>query len=121
MCICNENKIKVSLVLHGVNFGDNHLYSSLLHGKRVNPVLNTRRKYMIFMLLLVCGEVQSCPGPALFRNASDFIILHQDVCGSASKKDILEDFILEKDIKIFSVIETLLQNATPTSLVDIRG
>ena len=76
---------------------------------------------MIFMLLLVCGEVQSCPGSALFRNASDSTILHQNVCGSASKNDILEDFILEKDIKIFSVTETLLQNPTPTSLVYIRG
>ena len=73
------------------------------------------------MLLLVCGDIESCPGPVLFRNASDLTILHQNVCGLASKKDILEDFILEKNVKIFIVTETHLQSATPTSLVDIWG
>ena len=73
------------------------------------------------MLLLVCGDIERCPGPALFRNANDFTILHQNVCGLAIKKDILEDFILEKNIKISGVTETLLQNATLTSLVDIWG
>ena len=73
------------------------------------------------MLLLVCGYIESCPGPALFWNASYFTILHQNVCGLASKKDILENFILEKNMKIFGITETLLQNATPTFLVDNRG
>ena len=50
----------------------------------------------------------------------DFTIHPQNVCGLGSKKDILEDFILKKNIKIFGVTETLLQNASPTSLVDIR-
>ena len=63
-CLCNENGIKVSLVLTGVNFGENHFYTPLLNGKRVKPVLNTPRKCMIFMLLLIC------------RNASDFTIRH---------------------------------------------
>ena len=76
---------------------------------------------MIFMLLLICGDIESCPGPVLFQNANDFTILYQNVCRLASKKDILEDCILGKNIKIFDVTETLLQNATPTSLVDIRG
>ena len=116
-CICHENGIKISLVLPGVNFGENHFDSKLLNRKRVKPVLNTRRECMIFML----WDIESCPGPALFRNAIDFTILHQNVCGIASEKDILEDFILEKNIEIFGVIETLLQNTTPTSLVDIRG
>ena len=75
---------------------------------------------MMFMLSLICRDIESCPGPALFRNASDFTVLHQNVCGLASKKDILKDFILEKNVKIFGVTETLLQNATPTSLVHIR-
>ena len=39
--------------------------------------------------------------PALFWNASDFMILHQNVCGLATKIDILDDFILKKIIKIF--------------------
>ena len=64
------------------------------------------------MLLLICGDIKSWPGPASFPDASDFTILHQNVCGLASKKDILQDFILEKNIKIFGVTETLLQNAT---------
>ena len=120
-CPYHENGIKISLVLPGVNFGENHFYLLLLNRKTVKPVLNTRRKCMIFVLLLICGYIESCPEPALFVNASDFTILYQNVCGLASKKDISKDFILEKNIKIFGVTETFLQNATPISLVDIRG
>ena len=72
-------------------------------------------------VITICGDIESCPGPALFRNTNDFTILYQNVCGLASKKDILEDFIYEKNIKIFNVTESLLQNAVTTSLVDIRG
>ena len=74
-CLCHENGIKISLVLPGVNSGENHFYSPLLNGKRVKPILNTRRKCITFMLLLICGDIDSCPGPALFRNASDFTVL----------------------------------------------
>ena len=81
-------------MLPGVNFGENHFYSPLLSGKRVKPVLNARRKCMIFML--ICGDIESCPGSPLFRKISDFTILHQNACVLASKKNILEDFILEK-------------------------
>ena len=119
LCLCHENGIKISLVLPGVNSGENHFYSPLLNGKRVKPILNARRKCITFMLLLICGDIDSYPGPALFRNASDFTVLHRNFCGLASKKNILEDFILEKNIKIFGATETLLQNATPTSLIDI--
>ena len=76
---------------------------------------------MILMLLPICGDIESCPGPASFRKENDFTILRQHVCGVASKKDILENFILEKNIKIFGGTETLLQNATTIPLVDIRG
>ena len=40
---------------------------------------------------------------------------------TCKKKRYLEDFIFEKSIKIFGVTETILQNAAPTSIVDIRG
>ena len=108
-CLCNENGIKIDLVVPGVSFGENYFYSPLLNRKRIKPVLNTRQKHITFMLPLICGDIESLPGPALFRNASDFIILHQNVCRLASEKYILEDFILEKNIKIFGVIETLLK------------
>ena len=51
------------------------------------------------MLLRTCEDIESCPGPASFRKENDFTILHQNVCGVASKNVILEDFILEKNTK----------------------
>ena len=40
---------------------------------------------------------------------------------TCKNKRYLVDFIFEKTIKIFGVTETILQNAAPTSIVDIRG
>ena len=107
---CTDDGISITLLVPCVNFEETFTYSSLYIG---------RRKSLIFLLLLVCGDVESCPGPGLFKNTSDFTILHQNIRGLAGKKDLLEDFI--QNIKIFAVTETLLQDTIPTSLVNIRG
>ena len=118
---CTDNGISITLLVPCVNFEETFTYSSLYIGKRVKPVLNSRRKSLICLLLLVCGDVESCPGPGLFKNTSGFTILNQNIRGLAGKKDLLEDFILQKNIKIFAVTETLLQDTIPTSLVNIRA
>ena len=58
---------------------------------------------------------------ALGQHYFEMQVILPSFCGLARKKNILEDFILEKNIKIFGATETLLQNATPTSLIDISG
>ena len=85
-CLCNENRIiKSCLVLPGVNFGENHFYSSLLNGKKSKAsIKNATKMHNIYLMLLMCGDLESCPGPALFGNASDSTILQQNVCGLAS-------------------------------------
>lgn len=118
---CTDDAISITLLISCDNSEETFKYSSLYVGKRVKSVVNFRRKSLICILLLVCGDIESCPGPGLFKNTSDFTILHQNIRGLTGKKDLLEDFILQKNIKIFAVTETLLQDTIPTSLVNIRG
>ena len=104
-CFLISNPCLCYLVLPGVSFGETHFYLSFLKRKRVKPVLNALWK-CIFILLLACKDIDSCPEPALF--------LEMQVI-------FLSNFIPEKNIKIFGVTETLFQNTTPTSLVDAWG
>jgi exonuclease III len=54
-------------------------------------------------------------------SGNEFSILHQNVCGLKGKKDEIRDFLIENNIKIFGISETLLTQAIPSSLVNIRG
>ena len=74
-CLCNENGIKISLVLTGVNFEENHFYTLLLNGKRVKPVLNTTKIHDIYVTTNMQRYLE-LPWAALFGNVSDFTILH---------------------------------------------
>ena len=98
-------------------------YQSLFIAKRslVLHVAKNRGKLLICLLLIISGDIETCPGPSLLKNIGDFTIFHQNIRGLAGKKDLLQNFILQKNIKIFAVTETLLQDKIPTSLVDIRG
>ena len=58
------------------------------------------RKSLIFLLLLICGDIELCPGPHVQENLTDILkqrgikFVHQNIRGLLSKKDILEKFII---------------------------
>ena len=57
------------------------------------------RKSLIFLLLLICGDIELCPGPHVQENLTDISklrgikLVHQNIRGLLSKKDILETYI----------------------------
>ena len=92
-------------------------YQFLFVVKRNNlSVVKSRGKSLICLLVLVCGDVETCPGSSLFKNLGDFTILHQNICGLSGKIILLQDYIIQSNIT-----ETHLQVNIPTTLVNIRG
>ena len=67
------------------------------------------KKSLIFLLLLICGDIQLCPGPHAQENLTDISklrgikLVHQNIRCLLSKKDILETLLTnEKFIITFS-------------------
>ena len=71
--------------------------------------------YLTYLILLA-GDVEKCPGP---WKKSDFSIVHQNIRGLLGKIDLLSLFILQNEISIFGVTETLLVDKIPSALVNI--
>ena len=71
--------------------------------------------YLTYLILLA-GDVEKCPGP---WKKSDFSIVHQNIRGLSGKIDLLSLFILQNEISIFGVTETLLVDKIPSALVNI--
>jgi len=65
------------------------------------------------MLILLSGDIETCLGP-WFYNQGDFTIGHQNIRGLLwGKKDLLFEFLYEKNIKIFGVTKSLLKLSIP--------
>ena len=62
------------------------------------------KKSLIFLLLLVCGDIESWPGPQVQENLADISklrgkkLVHQNIRGLLSKKDILETLFTTKNL-----------------------
>ena len=89
--------------------------------------VNFRRK-SLFCLLLICGDIESCPGPETsYTNISNFLtrkgftVLHQNIRGLHGKKVIISDILFNNTkIDIFFLSETFI---SPDDAFDatIRG
>ena len=51
-------------------------------------VTRTRGKFLTCLLLLICGYIETCPGPSLLKNYGYFTILHQNIRGLVGKKEL---------------------------------
>ena len=105
----------------GIN--ESHLISSIFvynQRKHVIYVRSTSLKNIVLMLILLCGDVETCPGPWSY-NQNDFTIGHQNIRGLWGKKDLLSEFLHDKNIKIFGVTESLLKSSIPSVMCKIRG
>ena len=90
--------------------------------------VNFRRKSLFCLLLLLCGDIESCPGPETsYTNISNFLTrkgftaLHQNIRGLHGKKFIISDILSSNTIiDIFFLSETFI---SPDDVFDstIRG
>ena len=89
--------------------------------------VNFRRKSLLCLLLLLCGDIESCPGPETSYTKSNFLtrkgftVLHQNIRGLPGKKVIISDILLNNTkAEIFFLSETFI---SPDDVFDptIRG
>ena len=77
--------------------------------KRILVLLLTRvpklpRKSLIFLLLLICGDVEFCLGLHVQENLTDISklrgikLVHQNIRGLLSKKDIFETLFANENL-----------------------
>ena len=84
-------------------------------------------KSVIYLLLLLCGGIETCPGPTqTYTGLQDFLttkglsVLLQNIIGMEGKKDLVADFLFNNKVNIFSLSETFLSHKNFTD-VEIGG
>ena len=84
-------------------------------------------KSVIYLLLLLCGDIETCPGPTQihtglqdFLTTKGFSLLHQNIRGMEGKKDLVADFLFNNKFNIFSLSKTFLSHKNFTE-VEIGG
>ena len=77
--------------------------------------VNFRRKSLFCLLLLLCGDIESCPAPETSYTNSNFLtrkgftVLHQNIRGVHGKKVIISDILFNNTkIDIFFLSETFI-------------
>ena len=76
------------------------------------------RTALFLFLLLACGDIGVNPGPG--QAEKGFYIYQQNLRGLWNNKEVLENFINQKNVKIFGKTETLLSSSTPNLFLQIR-
>ena len=120
----------VSIALREKDLYDNNtdtfIYSSLWITKQERNYKHST-KNLIHLLLLICGDIEQCPGPLQayvnvqnFLRTKGFSILHQNIRGLTGKKDLLADILYNNKINILALSETFLSHETFTD-VQIGG
>ena len=84
-------------------------------------------KSVIYLLLLLCGDIETCPGPTQtytglqdFLTTKGFSVLHQNIRGMEGNKDLVADFLFNNKVNIFSLSKTFLSHKNFTN-VEIGG
>ena len=84
-------------------------------------------KSVIYLLLLLCGDIGTCPAPTQtytglqdFLTTKGFSVFHQNIRGMEGKEDLVADFLFNNKANIFSLSETFLSHENFTD-VEIGG
>ena len=62
-CFCQPDGISITFLEENVYCKENFICSSLFATKVHEKYVNQRKRSFLYLLLLVCGDVESCPGP----------------------------------------------------------
>ena len=76
--------------------------------------------FFIFLLILLCGEFELCPGPNNNKRIHIAHIAHIER-GLFTKKDAIADFLYQRNVSIFGINETLLTTTLLSSFVFVDG
>ena len=93
-----------------------HIYSSLFAGEVHQQIIYWRRKSFVCLLLLLCGDIEMCPGPQIPSLTDDITKLcknrglkffHINVRGLQGNFDELQNILVNSSIDIFALTEIL--------------
>ena len=62
-CFCQSNAISITLLEENVYCTENFICSSLFATKVHEKYVYQRKRNFLCLLLLICGDVEKCPGP----------------------------------------------------------
>ena len=100
----------------------------LLLERKIYTTLNLlSAKSVIYLLLLLCGDIETCPGSIqTYTSLQDlltrqgFSVFHKNIRRMEGKKDLVADFLFNNKVNIFSLSETFLSHKNFTD-VEIGG
>lgn len=104
---------------------ETYTYSSLLVYRKRQPAMILCRKSLLLTLLLICGDIESCPGPTShtfdgFTKARGINVFHQNIRGLFQNLAKLSTiFESNKKVNIFSLSETHIVNGHPLDVNDL--
>ena len=118
-CFCQPDGISITL-LEEVYYTESFICSLLFATKVHEKYVYQRKSSFLCLLLLMCGNVEKCPGPTesniqdLF-NQKGLKVLHQNIRGLFHNIAKLSTFLhTHKSTHTFSLSETHIYNSTPT-------
>ena len=87
------------------------------------------KRFMLLCLLLMCGDIESCPGPTGYNIADlqqickhrGLSIIHQNIRGIHSNFESLCATISTHNVDIITISETHLSNSDNIALYNIEG
>ena len=62
-CFCQSDTISITLLEENVYYTENFICSSLFATKVHEKYVYQRKRNFLCLLLLICGDVEKCPGP----------------------------------------------------------
>ena len=119
-CFCQPDGISITLLEQDIYSTENFVCSSLFATKVHEKYVYQRKRSFLYLLLLMCGDVEKCPG-STESNIQDFFsreglkAFHQNIRGLFHNIAKLSTFLhTHKNTLIFSLHETHIDNLTPT-------
>ena len=131
-CYITEDGISLTLNEEkAIGIRENFSISSLwiLHSKKNSLFMLKSRKTIVLLFLILCGDIESCPGPTTHNipeintitSTRGMHFFHQNVRGLLGNIDYIRDLLeTYKNIDIFSLSETHI-TTEPNALFDIPG
>ena len=112
------DRISITFYKEDLYVKENFIYSSLFTYKTLKCFdLKCRRKSMLLLPILLCGDIKTQPGPEMlsraqfqtFLSRKGLKITHQNITGLESNFEMLQEFVTSlKKIDIISLSETHL-------------
>ena len=126
-CFITSDGISITLLKEEIICKENYVCSSLFVTRAHQRYIYKRKMCFLCLLLLMCGDVEKCPGPTdhnlqdLFKHRG-LKVFHQNIRGLYQNMAILSTFLYKhKNTHIFSLSETHIDNSTPSQLFEIPG